>query len=101
MPGGVCVSARVQEDVAGKIDLAFADIGEQWLKNISRPVRAYRLLPKALTPAVATTAVEPSPRLSIVVLPFANLSSDPDQEYFADAITEDLTTDLSRIAGPS
>src|SRR6516225_5654253 len=99
MPGGVCVSARVQEDVAGKVDLAFADIGEQRLKNISRPVRAYRLLPKALTPAVPTTAAEPSPRLSIVVLPFANLSSDPDQEYFADAITEDLTTDLSRIAG--
>jgi adenylate cyclase len=99
MPGGICVSARVQEDVAGKVDLAFADIGEQRLKNISRPVRAYRMLPKALTPAVPTTAAEPSPRLSIVVLPFANLSSDPDQEYFADAITEDLTTDLSRIAG--
>jgi adenylate cyclase len=99
MPGGVCVSARVQEDVAGKVDLAFADIGEQRLKNIARPVRAYRLLPKAPTPAVPTTAAEPSPRLSIVVLPFANLSSDPDQEYFADAITEDLTTDLSRIAG--
>jgi TolB-like protein len=99
MPGGVCVSARVQEDVVGKLDVAFADIGEQRLKNIARPVRAYRLLPKAPAPAVPTTAAEPSPRLSIVVLPFANLSSDPDQEYFADAITEDLTTDLSRIAG--
>ena len=63
MPGGICVSARVQEDVAGKVDLAFADIGEQRLKNIARPVRAYRLLLKALTPAVPTTAAEPSPRL--------------------------------------
>ena len=99
MPGGICVSARVQEDVVGKLDVAFADIGEQRLKNIARPVRAYRLLPKASAPAVPTTAAEPLPRLSIVVLPFANLSSDPDQEYFADAITEDLTTDLSRIAG--
>ena len=100
MPGGVCVSARVQEDVVGKLDVAFADIGEQWLKNIARPVRAYRLLPNARAPAVATTAAAPSStRLSIVVLPFANLSTDPDQEYFADAITDDLTTDLSRIAG--
>ena len=86
--------------MVGKLNVAFADIGEQWLKNIARPVRAYRLLPNAPAPAVATTAAAPSStRLSIVVLPFANLSTDPDQEYFADAITDDLTTDLSRIAG--
>ena len=88
-------------------------MGEQSVKNIARPVRAYAMNPAALAslPAVAapiqpvmstTEGGEPStavtPRLSIVVLPFANLSNDPEQEYFADGITDDLTTDLSRIA---
>jgi TolB-like protein/Tfp pilus assembly protein PilF len=94
--GGVCVSARVQEDAAGKLDLAFKDLGEQQLKNIARPVRAYAV--GAAKPPRESAAIERSvPRLSIVVLPFANLSNDPEQEYFADGITEDLTTDLSRI----
>jgi adenylate cyclase len=157
-PGGICVSARVQEDVSGRLDLAFEDLGEQSVKNIVRPIRAYALtadaiaaLPRAEIPvtprptppaaprdlrrsiaalvlagilivagglwwlwssptapwASATAPppgkvaapVEPStaPRLSIVVLPLANLSNDADQEYFADAITDDLTTDLSRM----
>jgi TolB-like protein len=87
----------VQEDSAGRLDLAFRDLGEQQLKNIARPVRAYAIetAPVGLVAASAPSA----PRLSIVVLPFANLSNDPDQEYFADALTEDLTTDLSRIEG--
>jgi adenylate cyclase len=85
----------VQEDAAGKLDLAFRDLGEQQLKNIARPVHVYAI-DMAGVPPPATTSV---PRLSIVVLPFANLNNDPDQQYFADAITEDLTTDLSRIAG--
>ena len=96
-PGGVCVSARVQEDAAGKLDLAFRDLGEQQLKNIARTVRAYAI-EVAAVPSRGLAAAS-APRLSIVVLPFTNLNNDPEQQYFADAITEDLTTDLSRIAG--
>jgi adenylate cyclase len=146
-PGGICVSARVQEDVAGKLDIAFRDLGEQQLRNIARSVRTYavgaaasparhrrrrivisrlvaaaiilvvagigattwwawpRLSPSATTAQAVPTAIppaasidaKPAPRLSIVVLPFANLSNDPQQQYFADGITEDLTTDLSRL----
>jgi adenylate cyclase len=96
-PGGICVSARVQEDAIGKLDLAFRDMGEQQLKNIARPVRAYAIEVAAIPPrGLAATS---APRLSIVVLPLTNLNNDPEQQYFADAITEDLTTDLSRIPG--
>jgi adenylate cyclase len=98
-PGGLCVSARVQEDAAGKLDFAFRDMGDQELKNIARPVRAYAIDAAALArPSSGVKSVDPTPRLSVVVLPFANLSPDPEQEYFVDAITDDLTTDLSRIA---
>ena len=97
-PGGICVSARVQEDAAGKLDLAFEDMGEHTLKNIARPVRVYTLRPEAVTDLRTTMVPHVAPRLSIVVLPFTNLSNDPEQQYFADGITEDLTTDLSRIA---
>jgi adenylate cyclase len=99
-PGGICVSARVQEDTTGKLDLAFRDLGEQRLRNIERPVRVYALSRPASSaasgPAVPVQGPI-APRLSIVVLPFANLSNDPDQDYFADGVTDDLTTDLSRI----
>jgi len=97
-PGGICVSVRVQEDAAGKLDLAFEDLGEQALKNIARPVRAYRVG----TGSVSATAPE-SPALalpekpSIAVLPFANMSGDPEQEYFADGMVEEIITSLSRI----
>jgi TolB-like protein/class 3 adenylate cyclase len=104
-PGGICVSRIVRDQVRDKVDLAFEDLGEQQVKNIARPVRVYAVRPErtADVPArVASTASSsPSfvaPRLSIVVLPFANLSNDPEQQYFADGITEDLTTDLSRIS---
>jgi TolB-like protein/class 3 adenylate cyclase len=98
-PGGMCVSGRVQRDAVGKLDLDFRDLGPQQLKNIARPVRAYAIDAGALArPPPAHKPVDRAPRLSIVVLPFANLSADPEQEYFADAITDDLTTDLSRIA---
>jgi TolB-like protein/class 3 adenylate cyclase/cytochrome c-type biogenesis protein CcmH/NrfG len=92
--GGICISGRVREDAAGKLDLAFIDLGDQQLKNIARPIRVYAINFTATWPANLPALR----RLSIVVLPFANLSHDPEQEYFADGITEDLTTDLSRIS---
>jgi len=94
-PGGICVSARVQEDAAGKLDLAFEDIGEQQLKNIARPVRVFG--------AVIGQKPVPEPALalpdkpSIAVLPFANMSGDAEQEYFADGMVEEIITALSRI----
>lgn len=101
-PGGICVSARVVEDAAGRLPLAAEDLGEQTLKNIPRPVRAYRV--RAAGAASARPGLPGErPELalpdqpSLVVLPFANMSSDAEQEYFADGITEDLTTALSRI----
>jgi len=95
-PGSIYVSARVQEDAAGKLDLMFEDMGEQQLKNILRPVRIYRVMASSAGRPVNPRTIA-APRLSIVVLPFVNLSNDPEQEYFADGITDDLTTDLSRI----
>jgi TolB-like protein/class 3 adenylate cyclase len=103
-PGGICISRMVRDQVRDKLSYVFADLGEQQVKNIARPVRVYALHPeptRALNAAGSVTIPQTAsaPRLSIVVLPFANLSSDPEQQYFADSITEDLTTDLSRIAG--
>ena len=95
-PSGICVSARVQEDAAGKLDLAFEDLGERELKNIARPVRVFRVGPsKARLDAVPTLPLPEKP--SIAVLPFANLSGDPEQEYFADGMVEEIITALSRI----
>jgi adenylate cyclase len=106
-PGGICLSATVRDHIGDRLPYAFEDMGEQSVKNMARPVRVYALRPEAVadlpalrvlpTPPISQPAV--APRLSIVVLPFTNLSNDPEQEYFADGITEDLTTDLSRIAG--
>jgi adenylate cyclase len=150
-PGGICISGTVRDHIGDRLPYAFEDIGEQSVKNISRPLRVYSLRPEAVAgplvshgrsaaprrrrppvTAIAATAAAiivlaavawrvwpipnpwsasttvtsavPSvskplvpPRLSIVVLPFTNLSYDPDQQYFADGITEDLTTDLSQI----
>jgi adenylate cyclase len=97
-PGGICVSARVQEDAAGKVDLAFEDLGEQVLKNILRPVRAYRIATDAVSAAAQAMPALPLPdKPSIAVLPFANMSGDPEQEYFADGMVEEMITALSRI----
>ena len=97
-PGGICVSARVQEDVAGKLDLAFEDMGEQVLKNIARPVRAYRVATGAVSAtAQATPALALPDKPSIAVLPFANISGDREQEYFADGMVEEITTAIARM----
>jgi TolB-like protein len=97
-PGGICISSSAYEQVRGKVPVEFTDLGEQTLKNIARPIRAYAV---GLNAAAHLTAPLPSsaPRLSMVVLPFANLGLDPEQEYFVDGVTESLTTDLSRING--
>ena len=137
-PGGICVSGRVQEDAYGKLDIPFEDMGEQTLKNISRPVRVFRVVPDGPRKAVGNINIaflsrwweviglrragvallgtllvvfgiaywrfqrlEPQPslahRLSMVVLPFKNLSNEPEQDYFVQGITDDLTGDLARI----
>ena len=106
-PGSICVSGTVRDHIGERLPYAFEDIGEQSVKNIARPVRVYALRPEgtaglartSVSPATASSLPVVAPRLSIVVLPFANLSDDREQQYFADGITEDLTTDLSRIAG--
>ena len=106
-PGGICNSRTVRDHIRDKLPYPFDDMGEQSVKNIARPVRVYALLPEAIAdlpassmpPALPISQPAVVPRLSIVVLPFANLGNDPEQQYFADGITEDLTTDLSRIAG--
>jgi len=110
--GGICISRVVRDQIRDKLPYAFQDLGEQNVKNIPRPVRAFvlgtaavaALPPVAAPPRPSSTRqrVRPrrdAPRLSIVVLPFANLSDDREQEYFADGITDDLTADLSRISG--
>ena len=115
-PGGICVSARVQEDTAGRLDLEFEDLGDQALKNIARPVRVYRVavpLTPTLSPlagrgsrgaAAAGEGQQPAngalalpDKPSIAVLPFQNMSGDPGQEYFADGMVEEIITALSRI----
>jgi TolB-like protein/Tfp pilus assembly protein PilF len=99
-PGAICLSDDAYRHVKGKIDLPVRDLGEQLLKNIAEPVRAYAHPPARAAPiASATTASAHAPHLSIVVLPFANLGGDKEQDYFVDGITESLTTDLSRIPG--
>ena len=92
-PGGICVSSRVQEDVHGGLEIAFEDIGEQQLKNIVRPVRVYRVRLKGATKA---SPVQHPHKPSIAILPFNNMSGDPEQEYFADGMVEEITTALSR-----
>jgi adenylate cyclase len=105
-PGSICVSGTVRDHIGDRLPYAFEDIGEQSVKNIARPVRVYALRPEGIAglPTASASSVSSSspplaaPRLSIVVLPFTNLSDDREQQYFADGVTEDLTTDLSRLA---
>ena len=100
--GGICVSARVQEDAVGKSGLVFEDLGEQTLKNIARPIRAYRVLPLGESRAHTGSAEVALPlpdKPSIAVLPFLNMSGDPEQEYFSDGLSEDIITALSKLRG--
>jgi adenylate cyclase len=111
-PNGICISQTVYEQVRDKLSYPFEDLGHQSVKNIERPLHTFALRPEVIAalpipeslpiplqgaPRIGGRAQRDPPRLSIVVLPFANLSDDRDQQYFADAITDDVTTDLSRI----
>ena len=97
-PGGICISEDAFRQVRGKVEAGFADIGEQQLKNIARPVRAYRVItsPRPATVQVGSDLPLPD-KPSIAVLPFQNISGDPEQEYFADGVVEEIITALSRI----
>src|SRR5215471_14813949 len=102
-PGAISLSEDAYRQVKGRLDLKVSDLGLTQLKNIAEPIRVYSLqvsAPVTAKPA-PTAAPEKSgrPRLSLVVLPFANVSDHPEQEYFVDGVTESLTTDLSRIRG--
>jgi len=98
-PGGICLSASAHEQVQDKIAaMRFDDLGEHRVKNIARPVRAYRIALDLIGPVSSAVPTLPS-WLSIAVLPLDNMSADPEQEYFADGLAEDLITDLSKIAG--
>ena len=94
-PGGICVSDDVYRQVRDKLDIGFEDTGEHQLKNIARPVRIFRVRSVATSPAPQPSLALPD-KASIAVLPFQNMSGDPEQEYFADGIVEDITTALSR-----
>src|ERR1700741_5090394 len=98
-PGGILNSEKVYSEVEGKLDLGFEDRGGQQLKNISKPVRAYAV--RAGSPSVLTERLRAAPPLpdgpSIAVLPFQNMSDDPDQDYFADGVVDEIITALSRF----
>jgi TolB-like protein/Flp pilus assembly protein TadD len=101
-PGGICISSRVHEDVRDRLDTAFEEGGTQTLKNIARPVQVWRWQPGmaiATAPTPASSVLPLPDKPSIAVLPFQNMSGDPEQEYLADGIVEDIITALSRFSG--
>jgi len=94
-PGGVCISAKVHDEISGKLDIAFEDIGAHEVKNIAGPIQAFHVRPKSSD--VPATASPTPDKPSIAILPFDNMSSDPEQEFFADGMTEDLITAISKL----
>ena len=99
-PGGICVSAAVRDQVGERLDVTFEDAGEQCVKNIARPIHVYRVMVDGARPPSADSAAAPggaAKRPSLVVLPLVNMSGDPEQEFFADGLTEDIITELSRF----
>src|SRR5215471_3420694 len=102
-PGGICISSIVNESIGNRIDARFEDGGHINVKNIDRPIRIWRWHPESAQ-ATATNGRQPNtanpePQMAIAILPFTNMSGDPEQEYFSDGISEDIITDLSKIAG--
>jgi len=102
-PGGIALSASVKEQVGGKVTLALDDLGEHSLRNIERPVRVFTIRTDALADSASPLSIDAATpdlgkRVPLCVLPFANMSGDPEQEYFSDGITEDIITDLSKVA---
>ena len=93
-PGGICISGTVRDQIGTKLPVTFTDLGEQQVKNIAQPIRAYRIGGASAT-AVTAPALPLPDKPSIAVLPFQNLSGDPEQEYFADGIVEEIITALS------
>jgi adenylate cyclase len=102
-PGGIALSASVKEQVGGKVTLVLDDLGEHSLRNIERPVRVFTIRTDALADSASPLSIDAATpdlgkRVPLCVLPFANMSGDPEQEYFSDGITEDIITDLSKVA---
>lgn len=102
-PGGICLSRGAHDQVRGKLAVVFEDGGEQQLKNIAEPVRVYRIRPITTAASVTSSMAAPfrplSDKPSIAVLPFQNMSGDPEQDYFCDGLVEDIITTLSKLAG--
>jgi adenylate cyclase len=103
-PGGICISAAVRDQVGERLEVAYEDLGEQQVKNINRPIRVYKVLIGGQNPEAGREAAgQPAPpresakKPSIAILPFVNMSGDPEQEFFADGLTEDIITELSRF----
>lgn len=97
IPGGVCISASVHNEISSRINVIYEDLGPQSVKNMDEPIRAYRIGSKVARKDVAAAPAQKGYKESLVVLPFENMSGDDEQQYFSDGITEDLITDLSKI----